>query len=67
MKYLSGPGTLKYASATPPSSYNKYLINYLLYNESKINRWNISADINVGNYDKVVVPLGKIANTQFLI
>ena len=41
----------------------KYWIDYLLYNESKINRWNISADINVGNYDKVVVPLGKISNT----
>ena len=63
MKYLSVPGTLQYDSATSPSSYNKYWVNYLLYNKSKINRWNISADINDGNYEKVVVPLRKISNT----
>ena len=63
MKYLSGPGTIQYASATSPSSYNKYWVNDLLYNESKINRWNISADINDSNYEKVVAPLRKIANT----
>ena len=63
MKYLSSLGTLQYASATSPSSYIKYWINYLLYNESRINRWNISADINVGNYDKFVVPISKIDNT----
>ena len=31
------------------------MINYLLYNESEIDIWNINANINVGNYDKVVV------------
>ena len=62
MKYLSGLDTLQYAGAASSSSDIKYWINYLLYNESKTNRWNISADINVGNYEKVVVPLGKRAN-----
>ena len=33
----------------------------------KINIWNISANIDVGNYEKVVVPLGKIANTECLL
>ena len=60
MKYLSGLGILKKASKTYPSSDIKYWINYLFYNESKINRWNISHDIKVFNYDKCV--LSKIAN-----
>ena len=67
MKYLSGP--------VIPHLYNtnsllidiKYSINYLLYIESKINIWNISVGINVENYDKVVVPLSKIANTECLL
>ena len=67
MKYLSGPVIPKLANTTHPSSEIKYLINNLLYNESKTNRWNISADINFGNDDKVVVPLGRIANTECLI
>ena len=36
MKYLSGPGTMQYASANSPSGDIKYWINYLLYSESKI-------------------------------
>ena len=63
MKSLLGPLIPKLANTTAPSGNIKYWINYLLYNESKITRWNIISDINVGNYDKVVVPLGKIANT----
>ena len=63
MKSHSGPGILKYASTTLPSSDFKYWINNLLYNESKINRCNIRDDINIGNYEKVVVPLGKVSKT----
>ena len=64
MKSLSGPGILQYASTTSPSSGIKYWINYLLYNESKINIWNISADINVGNEDKYVFPISKMSDTR---
>ena len=63
MKYISGPVITQLANMTSSSSDTKYWINYLLYSESKINIWNISTDINVGNYEKVVVPLGKISNT----
>ena len=59
MKYLSGPGIPQLANTTHPSIDIKYWINDLLYNESKINIWNISADINVGNYDKCVFPIRK--------
>ena len=62
MKYLSAPVIHQLATTTPPSSDIKEWINYLLYNK-KIIRRNNSADINAGNYDKVFVPLGKIANT----
>ena len=62
MKYLSGPVILQMDTATSPSSDIKEWINYY-YTMDKIHIWNISADINIGNYDKVVVPLGKIANT----
>ena len=67
MKSLSVPLMPQLGNITSPSSDIKYCICYLLYNESKINRYNISTGINVGNYDKVVVPLGKIANTECLI
>ena len=63
MKQLSGLVIPRLANTTSPASNIKYWINYLLYNDSKINRWNISADINVGNDDEVVVPLRKIDNT----
>ena len=63
MKYLSGPEIPQSAITTPPASDIKYWINYLFYKKLKMNIWNISADINVGNYEKVVVPLGKVSNT----
>ena len=63
MKSLSGPVIPQLDNTTPPSIDIKYWIDDLLYNESKINRYNISADMNVGDYEKAVVPLGKIANT----
>ena len=66
MKSRSGPVIPQLANMTSPSSDIKYYNNDLLYNESKINICNISADINVGSYDKVLVPLGKIANTECL-
>ena len=59
MKYFPGLVIPLLDKKTSPSSDIKYRINWLLYNESKINIWNISADINVGNSDKVVVPLSK--------
>ena len=58
---------LQFLNTTSPLRDIKHWINYLLYNESKTNIKNISADINVGNYNKVLVPLGKIANTERLI
>ena len=63
MKSLSVPGRPQLDNATSTSSDIKYWINYFLYNESKINRWNISSDINVGNYDKYVFPLSKMSDT----
>ena len=57
MKSLSGLVIPQLANTTSLSSDIKYCINYLLYNESKINRWNISYDINVCNYDNCVFPL----------
>ena len=62
MKYLSGPGIPQLDNTASPSSDIKEWINYLLYNK-KIIRRNNSADTNVENYDKFVVPLGNIANT----
>ena len=67
MKFISGTYIQKLANIISPSSDIKHFIDYLLYNESKINIWNINADINVGNDDEVVVPLGKIANTECLL
>ena len=67
MKYISVTVIPQLANEISPSSDIKYLINFLFYNESKINIWNISSDINVGNYDKVVVPLGKKANTECIL
>ena len=67
MKYLSVTVIPQLANEISPSSDIKYLINFLFYNESKINIWNISSDINVGNYDKFVVPTGNIANTDCLL
>ena len=49
-------------SISPPSD-KKYLINYLSCNESKINIWNITADINVGNDDNCVFPISKMSDT----
>ena len=59
MKSLSGLVILQLDNTTSPSSDIKYWINYVLYNESKINIWNINADTNVGNYDNCVFPLQK--------
>ena len=55
MKYLSGTDIPQLDNTTSPSSGLIYLNNFLLYNESKINIWNINANINVVNYDEVVV------------
>ena len=63
MKSLSGPGILQLANMNYPSIDIKYCINYLLYNESKINLWSISADINVGIYDKCVFSINKMSDT----
>ena len=65
--FLSDPVIPQLDNTTSPSIDIKYLINSLLYNESKISISSISADINVGNYDKVVVLLDKISNTECLI
>ena len=65
MKLFSGPGISQLANTTSPSSDIKYWIDYLSYNESKINIWNIDADINFGNYDKYVFPLIKMSGTGF--
>ena len=48
---------------TSPLSDNKYCINDLLWNESKIDRFNISADINVVDDDKFMFPLIKMVDT----
>ena len=55
MESLSDMDIYKMADITYPSSDSVYLINSLLSNESKIDRLNINANINVGSYDKVVV------------
>ena len=65
MKYLSGPGIPQLDNTASPSSDIKEWINYLLYNESKINGRNISANINVVNYDKYVFPLSKISDMKW--
>ena len=67
MKSISVPVIPQLATTTSSSSDIKYLINYLLYKESNINRWNISAEINVGNYYQVVVTQGKIDNIECLL
>ena len=67
MKSLSGEVIPQLDNMTSPSSDVKYSNNDLLYNKSKLNIWNISADINVGNYDKVVIPLSKLGNTEALL
>ena len=64
MKSLSGPVIPQLANTTSPSSDIKYWINYSLYNESKINIWNISADINVGSYDNYLFPISKMSDTR---
>ena len=51
METLSVPDIHKLSNTTSPSSDFVYLINYLLYHESKIDRWNINNNINVSNYD----------------
>ena len=60
MKSLSGLVIPQLVNTTSQSSDIKYWINDLLYNESKINIWNISADINVGNYDNCLFPTKKL-------
>ena len=55
METLSGLDIHQRDNTTSSSSDPIYLINYLLYNESKSDRCNINANINVDNYDKVVV------------
>ena len=52
MKSLSGLATPPLANTTSTSSDIKLWFNSLLYNESKIKIWNISDDINVGDYVK---------------
>ena len=63
MKSISGLMITQLDNTTSPPNNTKYCINHLLYNEPKINIWNISADINDANYEKFVVSLVKIANT----
>ena len=65
MKYISGPGIPQLDNRTAPSSDIKYRINYLLYSESKINRWNISDDINVGNYDNCLFQISRMGDTEW--
>ena len=60
MKSLSGSGIPQLDNITSAASDIKYWINYLLYNGLKINRWNISADTNVGNHDNCVFTLSKM-------
>ena len=55
MKSISGLDIQKLYDTTSPSSGLIYLNNFLLYNESKIDKSNINANINVVNYDKIVV------------
>ena len=55
MGKLSGPYIQRLSNKNSPSSDLIYLINSLLYNESKIDIWNINSSINFGNYDKFVV------------
>ena len=57
MKSLSGMVIPQLATMTSPLSDMKYCINYLIYNKSKFNKWNISTDINFGKYDNCVFPL----------
>ena len=59
MKSLSGPVITQLANTDSTTSDIKYFISSILYNESIITGYNSSADINVGNYDKVVVTLSK--------
>ena len=65
MKSISGPGIPQFDNTTSPSSDIKYWINYLLYKKSKISRWNIIADKNVGNDDKCVFPLSKMVDAEW--
>ena len=53
ISFMSGYTTI--FSYNLPSSDIIYRINFLLYNESKIDIWNINTNINVSDYDKVVV------------
>ena len=55
METLSGPDIYQLADSSSPSSDIIYLINYLLYNESKIDKWGINYNICAGNSDKVGV------------
>ena len=64
MKSFSDMVIPQLSNMNSPSSDIKYCINSLLYNESKMNRFNISADINVGNYDNCVFPIRKMSDTR---
>ena len=55
METLSGLDIQQLTNITSPPSDIIYLINYLLYNESISDIWNINANINDGNYDKVIL------------
>ena len=44
----------------------KILDQWFIMNGSKINRWNISDDINVGNDDNCAFPLSKMSDTGWL-
>ena len=65
MKFISSLVIPQLDNKTPPSSDIIYWINYLLYNELKINGWNISADINIGSDYKCVFPLSKMGNMEW--
>ena len=52
---LSGTNMQHLAHTNYPLSDLIYLTSYILYDESKIDILNINTNINVGNYDKVVV------------
>ena len=55
MESLSGTNMQHLAHTNYPSRDLIYLTSYILYDESKIDILNINTNINVGNYDKVVV------------
>ena len=63
MKLLSGLVIPQLANTNFLSSDFKYWINYSLYNESNINRWNVSFDMNAGNDYNCVFQQQKMRDT----